>query len=231
MNAVQVLKNAADAYTAARSYSDRGEVAIVFISGGKREVTHKPFATYFERPDRFRFEYRHGDNKYLDVILRNGGPATCFKGTEEVDVMKFSTALGGLAGVSSGSSCRVPSLLLPDKLSMWSLEMLRNARLEGEGQVDGVLCYQISALVNKAERSTFWFGKDDYLLRKVFEKSHYGDDPRLAIQDARLKAAGIPDSLRPPVRHARKSEFDAETTTSYVPEVGTNIDPQLFEKP
>lgn len=231
MNAGEILRRAGEVYSSAESYADRGLVSTVFISDGKEETTRKPFATYFERPARFRFEYRYDEGQHLNIILRNGGAASIIKATEEVKVLRLSSAIAAFAGVSSGSSFRIPSLLMPGQLAKWSLGDLRNPRLEDEEELDGAPCYRISALVNRDERIQYWVGSCDFLIRKILERTHFGEDPQLAIQDARLKAAGIPDHLRPPVRHVRKSEFDTEATTTYSPRLGARFDEQVFNKP
>lgn len=231
MPAVDLLKRMAAAYASARTYSDQGIVRTVFIKGTERREVLRPFSTYFERPGRFYFTYRQEPDGHPQAICRNGGAASLLAGEEEVDVLRVSTAVAALTGVSGGSSHTISRLLMPTDVRGWSLEALEEPQVQGEEEIDGHVCHRIVGQYQRSNPTTIWLDAAQYLIRKIFDTDRFDGERRRAIEDSRLRAIGIPDELRPPSKMVRESDFDTETTTTYRPLLDAPIDPAIFEFP
>jgi hypothetical protein len=114
--AEEILQRLRATYASARSYADRGVVTTTFHYPSRDRVTHRPFETAFVRPDRFRFELRDDDERYV-VWTERGRVRTAWTIAPGLDpCMNLGLALAGATGVSGGSAHTVPTLLMSDRV-------------------------------------------------------------------------------------------------------------------
>ena len=108
-------------YAGMRCYQDRGMVLTTFA--GALHANEVSFATYFRRPNYFRFEWStHHPYEGLRHIRTHRVLWSIKKGvflyssrTDSIEQKKsISLAIAGATGVSSGSAQRVLSLLMPE---------------------------------------------------------------------------------------------------------------------
>lgn len=130
MDVEEVVRRVRHAYASARLYSDRGTVSFDVGDGN----VHGEFETTFERPDRFLFSITErvsaGDRGFTRAhrVLAEGdtlkmGDPEWRSGRPE----SLSSALGTIAGVSYGTSTRIPRLLLPERIEV--REIFEGAKL------------------------------------------------------------------------------------------------------
>jgi hypothetical protein len=229
MVAAELLKRMADVYASMQTYADCGIVNTHLTVGNDSRVVRKPFATWFERPGRFLFKFQTEEKGHLRVIHRNGGCTSLIEGGEEVEDLGLNMAVGAMTGISSGSSHTIPRLLMPSEVGGWSLENIEAASKQGEQDVDGVLCHIIVGRHHDKHEVKLWLEDHNFMIRQISEQSHFGHDRDLAIRDARLRAAGIPESLRPAFKRERAIDFEATTTTIYKPQKNPSLDLSVFE--
>jgi hypothetical protein len=124
----------------------------------------------------------------------------------------------------------IPCLLLPEELRL--RYVLQDPILEGEEAVSGSRCHRVAGLFGK-EKMTLWIDAESGLLRQTFRRHHFGmetQEREAEIQDARLRAAGISDELRPSiVRSVPGKSFDTETTITFEPVLNEPVVPSMFE--
>ncbi len=144
----EVLERVAHAYAAASTYVDRGVVTDRFTTAQGGRTKTKPFETAFERPSRFRFEFRDdGKSARAFTIWTEGDRAFSrwfVTGNRIEQARNLSFAIAGATGVSSGSAYTVPSLLMPQELTGSKVLELADARVEGVELIDGHRCYRVT---------------------------------------------------------------------------------------
>ena len=124
-----------------------------------------------------------------------------------------SGAIAGAAGISQGTSHRIPSMLRSDPSAPKSALELSYARRIEDGEVDGFGCFRIggqsirtprtlgsgeNSIVLRENSSTIWIDKQSYLVRRVDEFNAY-------------------------------DSFSTETVTTYHPEINVVISNELLE--
>lgn len=180
LTADDIIRRMAQVYAESKSYTDRGVVISVFISEDGTRTIEKPFKTFFVRPDRFRFEYREkktiGQSSHY-IAYKNGEDVKVYWniGPEMVGKIKtLSEALSAAAGISSGSARTVPTMLIPgDSEFRNAIIYYEPLRIE-DAVFDGVNCFRISDRADY-RRLTLWIGKEDFLLRKMYQEQDFND--------------------------------------------------------
>ncbi|MGE5235534.1 MAG: hypothetical protein ACM3O7_04180 [Acidobacteriota bacterium] len=219
MSAVAIALKMERTYRECHSYRDTGEVTSLSITDGGRYGSERPFATAFVRPDRFLFRFTDtglGDRSSSYVVWMSGAEVHSWYDAKPGlrTPASLGEALGVAAGLSSGSSIRVPGLLLPNLVD-GGATLIAPERTEDASDRD-VVCLRIRGqsrktpytismgdrtLTVKAETITLWIDRSSFLLRKV-EESRTLDTYR------------------------------SETTTTYTPEVNVAVpDEQLTFSP
>ncbi len=212
LTAEQIVELATHVYARCDSYRDSGVAATTYTSDGRQWTAEKPFTTAFVRPNRIRFEYQDmsaGDPPPSYIIWADGNDVRTWSDVQPGvnRPATVSRAIAAAAGVSQGTSHRIPSMLRPDPSAPKSALELSYARRIENGEVDGFECFRIrgqsimtprtmgsgdTAVVLQENSSTIWIDKQSYLVRRVDESNVY-------------------DSFR------------TETVTTYHPEINVEI--------
>jgi len=185
--AVRILRAMEKAYAGCRSYRDTGEVRTAIVTEGGRAGSSRPFATAFVRPGRFRFTFTDpglGERSSSYIAWSDGTDVRSWWDAKPGvrDPGSLEGALVPAAGISGGSSVRVPGLLMPDALGQGPLliapERIADAtdggagcfRVRGKGRTTP---YTLSmggrVLTVRDETVTVWVDRASFLIRKVEE--------------------------------------------------------------
>jgi len=166
----QILARMANVYANCVSYRDEGKVVSPY-----EEIS---FATLFERPSRFRFEYtRSGPRSDRYVIWRTtpGDAQSWWTLRKDSPNQSMSMAIATATGISAASSHNIPRLLMPDEVNGFSfaLDNWVDVATAEEESVNGRLCYKLSGHYPLAPTMpvVLWIDKETFLVRKVFSNS------------------------------------------------------------
>lgn len=187
-------------YAAASSYADHGVVtesegadrlsygkydwvADHFIKSEASVVRRKTFETAFERPNRFRFEYRvNGNSSKAHVVWTTpSGRARSTWYVERGVVTENATlgmSLAGAAGVSSGVAYVIPALLLPEEVGGLNVGSAGEPRFEVVENIDGHPCFRVTDRGVRGVLKTFWIDIETYLLRRTTTRFYRGNGGR-----------------------------------------------------
>jgi outer membrane lipoprotein-sorting protein len=218
LNAEQIVELAAQVYAQCDSYRDSGVAATTYTSDDRQWTAEKPFTTVFVRPSRIRFEYQDmsaGDPPPSYIIWADGNDVRTWSDVEPGvnRPATVSKAIAAAAGVSQGTSHRIPSMLRPDPSAPKSALELNYARRIEDGDVDDFECFRIrgqsirtpktlgsgdTGIVLHENSSTIWIDKRSYLVRRVDESNVY-------------------------------DSFSTDTLTTYSPEINVEIPSELLE--
>src|SRR4030095_636325 len=114
----QILARMSEVYANCASYRDEGKVVSAF-----EELS---FATIFERPSRFRYEYtRSGPRSDRYVIWRTKpGDAQSWRTIRhDSPNQSINMAIASATGVSAATSHNIPRLLMPDEVGGFSFAL------------------------------------------------------------------------------------------------------------
>lgn len=171
LSAQQVIDKMVSVYASCSAYSDTGRVKTVFFNAGGRTVI-KSFSTAFVRPSRFRFEFKeetdYGSNNF--VAWQDGISIKSWwsikPGIKLYENISF--ALGNAAGISSGSSVYIPSMLfkLRDTQRIQTLSQVKMS----DDKVDGRPTYKIEGKDWRDNPITVWIDKENFLVLQIYEK-------------------------------------------------------------
>ena len=161
-----------EVYKNCKSYQDDGEVVRVDDVNGEQRTSRMFFKTAFTRPDRCRFEYRDvnvgkahlivwADKRDIRVWRRNP--------LQEQKVDGIGRAFDLTSWFSGSNPYEVPALLMPDKLSLYSLSRLRNLRFAGSEKLDGALCNIVDGEDGALISMRIWIDAETRLVRKIVE--------------------------------------------------------------
>ena len=200
----------AKVYAGCRSYRDAGEVRTAVVTDGGRAGSDRPFTTVFVRPERFRFQFTDpglGERSSSYIVWSDGTEVRSWwdakPGVRQPGSLQ--AALAPAAGISGGSSVRVPGLLMPASLGEGPLLVTPESIEDGTDR--GVTCFRIRGrtrktpytlsmgarvLTVKDESVTLWIDRATFLLRKVQETRTF-------------------------------DTYTSESTTTYTPEVNVEI--------
>ncbi len=215
---IAVLLQMRKVYANCRSYRDTGRVTTLGqIDGGSFSASAE-FATFFERPDRFQFEFTGGrmDPDGGRSVFSFDGTRTLvlLPGNSELQVApSLAEALDAAFGLTAGASLRVPGMLLPRVVGS-PAPLVAPERLE-DGTEDGRPCIRVRGK-NRAtpyqrtsgavtvtvedEAVTLWIDRETLLLRRVEEETTL-------------------------------STYRARTVTTYVPELDVAIPAEVWVVP
>ena len=185
--AMEILREMGKIYAKCRSYRDTGEVRTSLVTDGGRAGSERPFTTAFVRPGRLRFQFTDpglGERSSSYIVWSDGTEVRSWwdakPGVRQPGSLQ--AALLPAAGISGGSSARVPGLLMPEALGEGPL-LVAPERIE-DGTERGVTCFRIvgksrktpytlsmgaRVLTVKEESVTLWIDRVAFLIRKVQE--------------------------------------------------------------
>jgi len=206
----KILVEMSRVYGGCRSYRDTGNVMTATLTDGGRAGSERPFTTAFVRPDRFRFQFTDpglGERSSRYVVWTDGTEVRSWWDAKPGlrHPATLQEALGIAAGISGGSSVRIPGLLLPRDVGQGA-PLVGAERIE-DGVDRAVRCFRIKGksrrtpytltlggrtLTVQDESVTLWIDRATFLLRMVEEAKTF-------------------DSYR------------SESTTTYTPELNVEI--------
>ncbi len=184
---VKILLDMEKAYARAESYRDTGVVATLTLTDGGRAGSERPFSTVFVRPERLRFQFTDtglGERSSRYIVWTDGSEVRSWWDAKPGvrHPASLQEALEIAAGISGGSSVRVPGMLLPRTVGVGA-PLLGADRID-DGVDRGVTCFRVTGksrktpyqlsvggrtLTVQAEKVTLWIDRSTLLLRKVEE--------------------------------------------------------------
>jgi outer membrane lipoprotein-sorting protein len=173
MTATEILKGMAQRYSQLKSYEDRGCVTTRYPD--RETPTELTFATFFQRPDKFRFEWTtHHPYEPLRHIKTHrriwcdGTNTFLFNSrTNSIDKQEnLEMAIARATGVSQGAAHTIPALLMP-AVGGFVVSQLEHLSLSFD-EFENVECYKIEGKhPMDGERQELWIEKNDLLLLKL----------------------------------------------------------------
>ena len=190
----QIVARMATVYASASSYRDEGKIV-------SANALDRSFATVFERPTRFRFEFNRpeytpkGQRRELRIAIWRSSPGQSqnwwsITGVPPAATMGMSIAYA--TGVSHGASHTIPRLLMGEEVGGFTLanDSWLDSTPPREESINGRACYRISGGYANSDKITLWIDKESFLIRRL-------------------------DSLG--------------DTTTYSPQLNVRIDPAVFQ--
>lgn len=183
----EIIARSRHVYEQCDSYID---VGLHHGSIGVRDEA--PFVTYFQRPDRFRFEYmdshpHEASFSMRGVIVRDElGPASLWHlyGTEEPEVEQkpIELAIAALTGVSHGTAHHVPYQLLRlmSGRDRWKYQLLSDT------EFDGHRCFRVST--TEVTSLVAWIDQQSFLVRRTEWHMEY---PSVTVYRPRLNPSPL----------------------------------------
>ena len=165
LTADQILSRMGDVYASCSSYRDEGRVVSSYD-----DIS---FATVFERPFRFRFEYTQSGPYQRYAIWRtaSGAAQSWWTIRPATQNQTMNMALATATGVSASSSYNIPRLLMPDEVEGFSFATDKwvDVAVPEEETVNGHLCYKLSGHYPAMPTMpvTLWIDKETFLVRKI----------------------------------------------------------------
>ena len=181
----EIIEAMRAAYASCASYRDRGNVRTDYFapSGAPTRSEDLPFSTVFQRPDRFRYEFR-GETGGRYIVWREGAAVRTHWDLIGRDERPESLvlALAGATGVSAGSAHTVPSLLLPDEFEEDALWRFVDLELVGQTALDGVACHHITAGTAR-DPTHLWITIGTSLLRRIERRVNFTSFATVSVTD------------------------------------------------
>jgi hypothetical protein len=184
-SASQILARVNATYAQARSYRDEGRVATVLVNQkNEKQTVERPFATAFERPNRFRFEFVENpdspDILQRFVVWTERGPEAASRWwtlRPQVQTGRLDLWLAGGKTLSGGSTLAIPQLLFPGLSNkMPRITDLKQPMRLADETIDGAVCYVVQEPGPTPDESvTLWIGQADALVRQVTHRSRNGE--------------------------------------------------------
>ncbi|SHO50104.1 hypothetical protein [Desulfopila aestuarii] len=173
LTANEILSRMKKVYANAQTYQDKGLVKIVIRFPERVHTVKKPFATAFNRPSRFRFEFKNIEpfvKTSTFIAYQNGQDIRAHWDLDEgvSQIKTIGDALATAAGISGGSARTVPTLLLQEESRFRNAILLYSPRRTADEVIDGIDCYQIED-PNDYRDLTLWIDKKEFLLRKIYQ--------------------------------------------------------------
>lgn len=211
-NAREGLAALLERYRGLRSYADSGFVRP--LKAGAEKTCW--FETLFKEPQQFRFEfvrphpYRPLRHLLATTVIGTSGSHTYFfrhrtrsgRTVEQVETVELAVAMA--TGISCGSAHTIGSLLLTSVGGL-ALQDLRRPRFRASRHFGGISCTVISAIHPTGGRVTFWFGRDDLLLRRVISHRERSEEVRLNVranEEVSDASFEVPNAESDPIQRA-----------------------------
>ncbi len=202
MSAQQIQQHMQAAYASLPAYRDHGEVTKEMLQRDALRSTRSraAFRTSFQRPAKLLLDYQ--DRAGRHVVWSDGQSPRSWSSWESAIVSHASldAPLTAAAGVTSGVSALVPSMLIPGH----SLALLRDPVLIGETNVEGEKCWELRGSLFETT-ITIAVSQSDFLLRRFQDRTLFN-----------VQASGVPD------------ELTAVDTIVFHPEIDPLLAPDAF---
>lgn len=168
-----VLKEMVENYQGFLKYKDKGKV--ITKAGGVKEI--KEFSTYFEAPDKFRFQWVEESpfNKIKKINKLWGENQSAFylrSYKKNPEKMSTNQALSAAAGVSSGVSYQVLPWMLFQQDPCISIGLTKN-KLIKEVKYLGESTYIVQRIIKGGTIEKYWVSKKSLLLYKIESHASY----------------------------------------------------------
>jgi hypothetical protein len=173
-HAAEVMRQVVAAYHSLSTYGDKG-TSIIHLASVDYRVD---FETLFKRPGRLRFawtvEYSETPGHKQSGLIWSDGPTAwasySVNGNKLEPKKDLGLAIAGATGASWGSAHTIPTLLT-DQVGLVRLDELKRLRMMGNETVGGVDCLVLIGYFASGEECKVWVGRDDYLIRRIEERS------------------------------------------------------------
>jgi hypothetical protein len=237
----EILARTRAVYATCQTYRDEGSVVTrvePLTPAHGPSTSRKPFATWFVRPERFRFEYASetiGPPDEWDrmVILWNQeGVRSTWTIQEGVSVHdSVHAAIGCATGVSAGTAYTVPTLLVPGGTGRDPLDA-REVEYVGRRDLEGRECLLLRRM-DRTGSKTLWIGCADHLLHRIEEEKVFDEQVLRELQaHSQAYHRSLPSEERM-LEEGRESDgsrpFRMRSVTSYRPVIDGPIDARPFE--
>ncbi len=196
----QILDKMVSVYASCNNYADEGRVETIFFqNSGRSRTSVKPFSTAFVRPSRFRFEFENTDNNRSShyVVWQEGASVKSWW-TIKPETRSFENLAFALAGAVGVSFGA--AINVPSMLM---------SSLGGTNRMQS-----LSQLELKGEQQV-----GDQTAYKVEGKDRRNNLITLWIDKERFLLLKIYETKT-------FEDFRTEQTTTYRPEINTNIPPE-----
>ncbi len=259
MNASEILRQVKEAYAGFSSYADRGTTTLNMNFGEmlrdlgmsqqdfekmQREAPKmqaplvecpQEFATFFARPNNFRFEWRDwhpffGKSKPPNEnALCSNDKATYSKFLGSLERTRLDMAVAGATGISAGSVLMISKLLMPNYIdSAFDWFDMIDVRLQSEVEIDGSRCFHLVGTVLNKDDHEAWITADNFFVRRISSRMKISKEEADGLQQEAqsvLEQAGMDESGVPPL-----GALDYHTVYDYT-EVAINktIELSLFD--
>jgi hypothetical protein len=222
-------------YETARTYQDTGRSTEVLRPDDDTHVQRSniSFQTAFERSGGFLFDYTQTPEAFFPptrgVVWRQSeGPARVWwTQGPPVEEKTIEMAIAGFTGVSGATAYNVPAMLF-GLGSPWDERL--PFRIEGEETVGGVVCQRVGGHTDD-RTVTFWIGKRDHSLRRIFDRQHLVPERRSSAEILADLPPDASEELRKAAidAHDRVGPFVAESTIDYAPSFDGPVAAKRFD--
>ena len=244
----EILARTRQVYATCRTYQDQGVVETCFVPlepGGREHAERIWFTTAFVRPDRFRFEYAEtgpdeDDPAHMLVLWNEAGLRSWWTIQPGIrSYVSFREGIAQAAGVSDGSACLVPCLLLPggracDPLPPDGAAVLLRTEIEAD-----LHCFVLRGRLEHGKERTLWIDGSNFLIRRV-EEAHVFDEDSwqelLELAKGEMTRAGSEEDREladKALRSLSRSEAPgrSETTFTFEPRLDAAVPAGQFATP
>lgn len=228
MSADQILSRVQDSYAHMNTYQDEGSVDTTFYDLPRTKEKNrelKVFKTAFIRGVKFKFEYANQTvfgpkSRYL-IFSDFKESQSWWELTGKTQKGNLKMLLAEAGGVSSGSSYRVPIMLLAETSSAKIVD-LRDGVLGATEKIDGNDCVKITGTSGQKQKTCYWIDANLFVVRKIQIDSDFDREKLDLIRKRalkRLKGKTLEEYSKHP-----SEEFSAKEITTYKPQVGVDLD-------
>ncbi|MBX3358853.1 MAG: hypothetical protein KF745_10520 [Phycisphaeraceae bacterium] len=229
--AEQILARVAAAYAGCQSYRDTGVVTSTMHSPRRQWTCSERFSTRFVRPGGFLFEYHPWIARsrwgHYATWIENGRARRRWSIRPPLeDAETLHSALGAAAGVSLGTSLRVPELLMPELAAQRSASPPGPARIVRNAEAASQNCIVIGLSrphLGPGFEEQVWIDATHLFIRRVVEPRHSLPPPP---PGNRIRAA------QTAANSAADEPLEDETVTIYEPAFNVPMEPaDLLSRP
>lgn len=232
MNANEILLRTKEIYRECSSYSDSGIAQLV----PPISKTNLEFATFFVRPNKFRFEWRDWHPYFgkelppTENALWTDGKRTRTKFLGKIISEKsLGFAVAGATGVSFGTVLLISKLLMGNYIES-SLDWfnMSDPRILDEEVVGNSPCYHLVGTVESTDDHDAWIDIHEFLVRRLSHKIARSKDETEGLRQEALRVL-----KKQGVQECDLPNFEALTRQNVYNfknvQVNGAVDPSLFE--
>ena len=178
--ASEIMGRTIDVYAACSTYRDSGVMTRTFFADDGVHQETQVFTTVFQRPYRFRFECREGENRY--IIYADAAAVRAWWNVDEgvQPMASVDDAIGRAVGPSNGTAHTIPRLLMPEKVRGRSLNDLRGLERLPDAMLGDIACYRLTGTDRYGDFHIIWIGRETFLVHRIDEEHTF---PEFATAD------------------------------------------------